>query len=268
MAPAPTSTPSTSGTPLLATGSFSTGFPRPSSFPIPEALISTRTSYLTSTTTSLTACLTLMIALSYLVALSWAYKYARNNPKALNKTSGVRLQRYAPPVYIFLVLSSLIEVAIASWLVLQYRFNHNYPNVQTRTGARLLLFSACWTVLTAGTYTLLFLHPTWSKHPVSSIGAQAIWVFVSWLFWIVGSGILNSAVPSLLVKGSCRGVVYCGQLRALFAIAVLESLILTGGMVTLTWLVWQSARNTLFPGSFPVLAKKEAELEGNNADSE
>lgn len=44
------------------------------------------------------------------------------------------------------------------------------------------------------------------------------------------------------------------------------SLILTGGMVTLMWLVWQSAHNALLPGSFPVLAKKEAELEGNNAD--
>jgi len=34
------------------------------------------------------------------------------------------------------------------------------------------------------------------------------------------------------------------------------SLILTGGMVMLMWLVWQSARNALLPGSFPVLAKK------------
>jgi len=84
-------------------------------------------------------------------------------------------------------------------------------------------FSACWTVLTAGTYTLLFLHPTWSKHPASSIGAQAIWIFLSWLFWIVGSGILNSAVPSLLVKGSCSGVVYCGQIRALFGMYPLSS---------------------------------------------
>jgi hypothetical protein len=36
-------------------------------------------------------------------------------------------------------------------------------------------------------------------------------------------------------------------------------------MVTLMWLVWQSARGMLLPGSFPVLAK-EVELEGNNAD--
>jgi hypothetical protein len=38
------------------------------------------------------------------------------------------------------IRSLLWQVAIASWLILQYRFNHNYPNVQTRTGARMLLY--------------------------------------------------------------------------------------------------------------------------------
>jgi hypothetical protein len=52
--------------------------------------------YLTTTATSLTACITLMIALSYLVGLSWASKYAEANPKPLNKGSGVHLQKYAP----------------------------------------------------------------------------------------------------------------------------------------------------------------------------
>lgn len=131
-----------------------------------------------------------------------------------------------------------VQVAIASWLTLQYRFNHNlnYPNVEVRTGARLLLqviflsvpsspftsinrFASCWTTLTAGAYSVAFLHSTWSRHPIASIGAQAIWIFVTWLFWIVGAGILNSAASSFLVNGAMcgpDGVVYCSQIRALF----------------------------------------------------
>ena len=130
-------------------------------------------------------------------------------------------------------------MAIASWLILQYRFNHNYPNVEVRTGTRLLLqvillsvpslpsstltsknrFASCWTSLTAGAYSVMFLHSAWSKHPMASIGAQVIWIFVTWLFWIVGAGIINDAASSFLVHGTpCGpdGVVYCSQIRALF----------------------------------------------------
>jgi len=79
-----------------------------------------------------------------------------------------------------------------------------------------LRFAASWTTLTAGAYTLLFVHPTWSKHPVSSVGSQAIWTFITWLFWVVGSGILNGSVPNLLDRGTCGDVVYCAQIRGLF----------------------------------------------------
>ncbi|TFK36688.1 hypothetical protein BDQ12DRAFT_609412 [Crucibulum laeve] len=191
----------------------------------------TRTSYLSSTITSLLACITPMLGLMYLVALSWTYRYARRNPRPLNKTSGVRLQRFAPLVYVFLVLSSLAEVAIASWLLLQYRFHGNYPNVIALRGTRLVLFSACWTSLTAGAYTLLFLHPTWSKHPISSIGTQAIWVFATWVFWIAGAAVINASVPGLLVGGSCDGVIYCGQIRALFGMYMCYSVKLSEELI-------------------------------------
>jgi hypothetical protein len=55
---------------------------------------------------------------------------------------------------------------------------------------------------------------------MASIGAQAIWIFSTWLFWIVGAGIVNTAASSfLLQRKKCGpdGVVYCGQIRALFS---------------------------------------------------
>jgi hypothetical protein len=126
---------------------------------------------------------------------------------------------------------------MASWLVLQYNFNHNYPSIGMRTGARLLLsvlssflvlhpcspspqppnrFTSTWTSLTAGAYTLLFLHPAWSKHPIASVGAQAIWVFITWLFWVVGASIVNKTISSLVDEKACGSVAYCAQIRGLF----------------------------------------------------
>ncbi|KAF8150094.1 hypothetical protein B0H34DRAFT_666609 [Crassisporium funariophilum] len=212
-----TSTVSSFSTSVVATPATITSLlPTFTRAPDPGNPVAFRTSYLSSTSTGLIACLTLMIGLMYLVVLSWAWRYGKTNPRPLNKTSGVRVQRWAPVVYVFLVLTSLAEVAITSWLVLQYRWNHNYPNLQIRTAAALLLFASSWTTLSAGAYTLLFLHPTWYRHPVASIGAQAIWIFVTWLFWVVGAGLVNAAIPGLMDKGLCQGVVYCAQIRSLF----------------------------------------------------
>ncbi|GLB40709.1 hypothetical protein LshimejAT787_0805800 [Lyophyllum shimeji] len=184
---------------------------------------------------------------TYLYAFVMTYRYARSNPRGLNKPSGVRLQRYAPAFYLFIVMSSLIEISLTSWLLIQDAYLRNSPNAQTHTAAVLLLFCACWTSLTGGTYSLLFLHPTWAEHPVASIGAQWIWVLATWLLWLVGAGLLNGALPDLLVKARCMGLVYCSQIRGLFAIAVIEVLTLTVGMGVLVWLAWGSAANIRLP---------------------
>ncbi|TFK69965.1 hypothetical protein BDN72DRAFT_839746 [Pluteus cervinus] len=192
---------------------------------------------------------TLVVALLYFCALYFIWRYARLNPRALNKPSGIRLQKYAPIVYVFVVCSSLAEIALCVWLLLQYKIHQNLPNNEILIGSRFLLFCASWSTLTAGTYSLLFLHPVWSTHVVSSIGAQAIWVFFTWLFWIVGAGIVNNAMPFLMTTGNCTGIIYCGQVQSLFAIAVLEIIILTGGMVTMMYLAWSSTRDLLRPAA-------------------
>jgi hypothetical protein len=83
-------------------------------------------------------------------------------------------------------------------------------------------FSGCWTTLTAGAYTILFLHPTWSKYAISSIGAQAIWILLTWFIWVTGAAILNSALPHLIAGGSCMGLVYCGQIQSLFGTTIVH----------------------------------------------
>ena len=134
------STMSSSSIPVSATASAIV-IPTPTF--ISDNPVASHTSYLSSTSTSLIACIIPIVAMMYLVALSWAHQEARKHPKALNKTSGVWLQKYAPGMdsslwglgwnicvidlflffflsstqvaYIFLVLSSLTEVSRMGW---------------------------------------------------------------------------------------------------------------------------------------------------------
>jgi len=200
-----------------------------------------------SAISSVIAAVTPMLALIYFCPLYLLYRHSKRHPRPVNKVSGIRMQQYGPLVYVFLLFSSLAEVADATWLLLQYKYNNNSPDPIIREALRFLLFAGCWTTVTSGTYTLFFLDPLWSRRPVASIGTQAVWVLVTWVFWVAGAGLLNKALPRLFMSGSCEGVVYCGQLQTLFAISVLEILTLTFGMIVIAWLVWQSARNIRQP---------------------
>ncbi|EKM78962.1 hypothetical protein AGABI1DRAFT_75535 [Agaricus bisporus var. burnettii JB137-S8] len=208
-------------------------------------------SYTSTTLTSIIACAVPMIALMFLAGISWVYRYSVQKPRPINKASGYRLQRFAPLFYILLVLTSLAELAISTWLVIQYNYQDNYPNLAALLAVRVLLFTSCWTIITASVASFLFIHPDWSRQPISSIGSQALWIFITWILWILSAGLLNAAVPSLLVKRSCANIVYCGQIRSLFALGVIQSLLLSCGMFVLMWLAWQSTRDILRPVDTP-----------------
>jgi len=87
--------------PYTRIGSFAVQVAQPnvSTSPLPSDESSQRTAYLSSSLTSVIACLTPMLALMYCCALFWTYRYAQRYPRPLNKTSGLRLQRYAPRMY-------------------------------------------------------------------------------------------------------------------------------------------------------------------------
>ncbi|ESK86726.1 hypothetical protein Moror_15216 [Moniliophthora roreri MCA 2997] len=199
---------------------------------------------ISKTLTSVVSFLVVVMAILYTAAFLWMYRCSREHSRPLNKKSGKMLQQYAPYVYMFIVFNALAELGTSAWLLTQYRLFQNYPNEHTYTSVKLLLFSNCWTVLVDGAYTLLFLHPSWSGHPVSSVGAQLIWVTMTWVFYVAGAALLNHALPLLFLRGICTSVVYCSQLQALFALTVIQILVLTGGGVTLVWLAWQSIKGS------------------------
>ncbi|KAI6042487.1 hypothetical protein EDC04DRAFT_2658382 [Pisolithus marmoratus] len=226
----------------LATGSFALQ----STAAVSSAPDVSKSRMYSSAISSIIAAVTPMLALIYFCPLYLLYRHSKRNPRPLNKMSGTRMQQYGPLVYVFLLFNSLAGIADATWLLLQYKYNNNAPDPMLRSGVRFLLFAGCWTTVTSGTYTLFFLDPIWSRRPVASIGTQAVWVLVTWVFWVSGTGLLDKSSP-LFTSFSCDEVVYCGQLKALFAVAVIEILTLTFGMLVIGWLVWQSARSIRQP---------------------
>ncbi|KAJ7679200.1 hypothetical protein DFH06DRAFT_1165974 [Mycena polygramma] len=200
-------------------------------------------SNLTSGLTSVLACLVPALALLYICAVLWTLDYGNRRRTPLNKETSLASHQYAAIAYAFVVLSSLVVIAIPSWILLQYSLYQNYPNAEAKIAMRLVLFAACWTSVTAAVFTILFVHPTWSRRPVSSVGTQGIWVLLTWSFWLASAGVLNHTIPQLFDKDTCQRLIYCGHIRAIFAFSILELAVFTVGMVTMMWLAWRCARD-------------------------
>lgn len=190
------------------------------------------------TASAVVAVLTILLSLVYIVGLYYLYRYSGRYPRALNKASSVRLQKYAPMVWIFLIFTSIIEVAISAWILGVYRATGAYPSVEAWNGMILSLFSACWTLVFATIYLGLFMHPTLWQHPAVSVGSQAVWALITWCFWVACTAILNGALP-LATTGICLGIVHCSQIQALFAFAVIEMVTFTLAMFVLAYVMWR-----------------------------
>ncbi|KAJ7168653.1 hypothetical protein C8R46DRAFT_897887 [Mycena filopes] len=218
-------------------------------------------SNLTSGLTSILACIIPLLALIYVGSVLWTLDYANRRRNPLNKTISLAAHHYAPIAYAFIVMTSLVVIAIPSWILLQYSLHQNYPNTKTRIGMRLVLFTACWTSVTAATFTILFVHPTWSRHPITSVGTQSIWMLLTWTFWLASVLVINHAVPRLFSKETCQHLVYCGHIRAIFgestctSVWFLDALIIrfsgvfTIGMAVMMWFAWRCARDIWSPSA-------------------
>jgi hypothetical protein len=80
-----------------------------------------------------------VLALVYIVLLFWSYRYAQQNRQPINKASGIRLQKFGPVGYAFMVFTALVEAWLTIWLLLEYRTHNNFPSNDTRVGILLLL---------------------------------------------------------------------------------------------------------------------------------
>ncbi|PCH42125.1 hypothetical protein WOLCODRAFT_101576 [Wolfiporia cocos MD-104 SS10] len=194
--------------------------------------------------TAAVASIAVTVSLIYIIGLYFLYRYSQRHPKALNSAQGVRVQKYTPFVYVFLIFCSIVEIAVAVWLMVQYRNAGWYPSLGARNGICLCLFSGCWTLVFSTIYVVLIVHPTLSKNPAVSIGGQSLWVLATWSFWVACVATVNGALP-LATSGVCWGIAFCSQTQALFAFAIIEMVTFTLCMLVLGYLLYTRARQTM-----------------------
>ncbi|KAJ3712006.1 hypothetical protein C8R42DRAFT_688010, partial [Lentinula raphanica] len=198
-----------------------------------------------SSLTSVISFLTTILGVVYLLTLLWVINISRMQPRVLKRDFSRHLQRYAPFVYMFIVLTSLVEAACAFWLLVQYVHQQSFPSSSSRSALHLVIFCSCWTLFTAGVSTILFIHPIWSTHPIASVGSQSVWVILTLCIWFTGTTVLACSLPSQFLDPTCDSLVYCGQMRVLFALSLLETIALTGATITMLWIVRLSIREAL-----------------------
>ncbi|KAJ7063565.1 hypothetical protein C8F01DRAFT_83206 [Mycena amicta] len=204
-------------------------------------------SNLTSGFTSILAVLIPVLAFAYVAAVFWTLDYANRRRMPLTKTATPMGRRYAPVAYSFLVMTGLVMAALPSWTLFQYELHHNYPNHRVLVALRLIIFAACWTSTTAAAFAIFIIHPTYARHPISSIGTQSIWTLLTWSFWVSGAAVLSNTVPRLFEKDFCQQLVHCGHLQAIQVFCLIEIAALTAGMFVLMWLAWRCARDVWLP---------------------
>ncbi|KAL4249334.1 hypothetical protein ABKN59_007011 [Abortiporus biennis] len=183
----------------------------------------------------------LLIGIAYCIGIYFLYQYVQKNPKALNRQSSLLVFQCTLVAYISLALFNFMELASTVWLLAQYHHVELYPTDGTLTGIQLSLFSSCWTIIFSTLYAILLGHPILSSHPLASIGSQAVWLLTTWCLWVASLAILNRDLGVLDLHADCSGVLFCGQLRAVAAFALIDILIISAGMCLLGYLIYQKS---------------------------
>jgi len=163
----------------------------------------------------------------------------RRYPKTINTNAGMRVQKFAPVVYSLVILGSLAETTLASYLFIQYLYNGNYPSIHVRNSVGLLLGIGASTTIVAALFSILFRHASWSMLPISSVGSHAVWIIMTLIIWAVGGTTLFLALPQVL-KAGCDGLAYCLQIRILLYLAVGEVGVFIFCLFSVLYLAYQA----------------------------
>ncbi|KAH9923207.1 uncharacterized protein BXZ73DRAFT_51106 [Epithele typhae] len=156
------------------------------------------------------------------------------------------ITRGHPVIFGFIILFSIIELAIAAWLVSRFNLRHDFLSLAVRNGARFLLFTSSWTVFFSLFYFALFFHsPTGSA--LTSVLSHAVFLTFAWIFWTAGAASITAALGGGL---NCSvHFVYCGQLNALEGFAWIIWIFITLALfVTLLRGISASRRGDGFSG--------------------
>ncbi|GAA5952442.1 hypothetical protein JCM21900_005311 [Sporobolomyces salmonicolor] len=120
------------------------------------------------------------------------------------------VKRGHPIVFGLLILFSLIEWIQCAVLVASYNHHNDYPSDSIRDRVRFLLFCGLWTFVFSIAYIVGFFKAASSF--AFSIASHAVWIFVTWVFWLAGAAALTNSLGGGLDCGDFHGG-HCHQLN-------------------------------------------------------
>jgi len=152
------------------------------------------------------------------------------------------VRRGHPILFGLITLFALIEGIITAWLVSNYQGSAQggYPNNHFRHTLRFGVFVSWWTFVFAIAYIFFFLYGTGGM--ISSIASHAIWLFVTWVFWLALAASITNMLGGSINCGSSH-LVYCHQNQAAQAFAWIEWILLTVAFAFVVVLATRSIRS-------------------------
>ncbi|GJE89632.1 MARVEL domain-containing protein [Phanerochaete sordida] len=141
------------------------------------------------------------------------------------------VRRGHPIMMVLIIIFGIIELSISAWLTSRYNAHHNYLNTSERDRTRFLLFTSIWTIVFSTLYSLLFFQSPDGSF-LTSVGSHAIFMFLTWVFWLSGAAAITASLGGGLNCGRDH-VTYCGQLNALEAFAWVEFVLTTFALVVI-----------------------------------
>ncbi|GJN89879.1 hypothetical protein Rhopal_002868-T1 [Rhodotorula paludigena] len=112
-----------------------------------------------------------------------------------------------------------------------------YPSGAIRDRTRFLLFTGLWTFVFTFVYIFGFLKASTSF--LFSIASHAVWLFVTWVFWLAGAAAITASLDGGLSCGDWP-FANCNQLNALEAFAWISWIIIT---IMLAFVLFAGARS-------------------------
>ncbi|BGO90581.1 hypothetical protein NBRC10512_005301 [Rhodotorula toruloides] len=123
-----------------------------------------------------------------------------------------------------LALFSFIEWVICAVLVSSYNSHNDYPSHSIRDRVRFLLFVGLWSFLFSFFYLAGFL--TAATSFLFSIASHAVWIGITWVFWLAGAAAITDTLGGGLDCGNFH-LAHCHQLNAVEAFGWINWILIT-----------------------------------------
>ncbi|WFD00974.1 hypothetical protein MYAM1_003733 [Malassezia yamatoensis] len=133
---------------------------------------------------------------------------------------------------------ALIVAIIASAVVADFNSNGQPARKLARDSTRFLVFAGWWGFLFSLVYIGLFLSGIGGF--LSSIASHAVFIFITWVFWLAGAAALSSAVSNADCSTSTSGLRDCSALRAICAFSWIGWLELTCMLGVICYLAYKA----------------------------